>query len=95
MNNLIKEWVLLGGECLNLWMESGIEQPGDKARVMMKTWINQCCDAGWSEVSDLGNKLLDDTMGIEQKADLFLQLCVWYESIRGHVGILFLKDTYE
>ena len=94
MTDALQNWITLGGDCLNLWMESGVEYPSDYAKNMMKQWINQCCDSGWTEITDIGNSLLNDEVDISKKANSLLQLCMWYESISLHTEFIRLEEIY-
>ncbi len=94
MSETIKNWIALGGECLNLWMESGVEYPSDYGKKMMKQWIDQCFDSGWSEITDIGNSLLSDEVDTSKKANSLLRLCMWYESLCLHTEIFQLEEFY-
>lgn len=94
LNHALKAWISLGGACIDLLLESGLACPEDQLALRLTAWIGQCEDAGWHEVAALGKNLLDDRIDIEKKADDFLSLCMWYESMSTHMNAMVLQDTY-
>jgi hypothetical protein len=82
MTKKIKEWISKGGECLNIWLENGIEHPSEYAIEIMQIWIRQSKEAGWTELYETGQLILNESISMEEKTEVFMRLCSLYENIR-------------
>ncbi len=87
MSDAVKLWFEQGEHCIRLLLESGVRNIGDITRNALIVWKQACFDAGWLEMAELCEMLMQESESDKAKAEALFRLCVWFEAVEAELWI--------